>query len=134
MLLSVKEFLLGLDWIGPTEAAAAAEILYHGPFRGHTFYVGLDSGYTGAFCKRLLIDKGITCYARRIANGDAFLAVPTEQAAYAEWLLLSEGVPLKYHLYHEVRKDQPWAPVYCSCGEKNYRSYKPCRRCGASLA
>lgn len=92
------ELLSTFDWISPLKALA--ETVIHGV--GHTFYVDLDSGgWTGARCERLLKAKGMKVYGRCIAKGDAFFQVPKKQAEYAEYLLLSAGVPLKYHLFSE---------------------------------
>jgi len=93
--VAVLELLGYFDWISPL--VAMLQTIKHG--RGHAFYVGLDSGWTGAQCDRILKDAGITVYGRCIAKGDAFFQVPTAQAEWAEYLLLRAGVPLKYRLY-----------------------------------
>ena len=87
------------DWIAATRALC--ETMRHGPFSGHTFYVDLDSGCTGADCEDILGRYGIEIYARYIFEGDAFFTVSKEQAEAAEALLLQAGVPLKYHLFTE---------------------------------
>lgn len=91
------EFLAGFDWIGPL--IAFVEIGINGV--GHTFYVDLDGGWTGAQCEKILKSKGVKVYARCIANGDVFFQVPKKQAERAEYLLLTAGVSLKYHLFSE---------------------------------
>jgi hypothetical protein len=94
---NIFEFFSCFDWISP--AIAVAETIANGP--GHTFYVGLDSGFTGAQCESILKAKGVKVYGRCIANGDAFFQVGVRQAAWAEYLLLQAGAPLKYHLFSE---------------------------------
>ena len=91
------EFLSTFDWISPL--IALTETAIHG--HGWTFYVDLDSGWTGAQCERLLRRKGVKVYGRCVAKGDAFFQVPKKQAEYAEYLLLQAGAPLKYHLFSE---------------------------------
>ena len=93
------EFLSSSDWFTPMKGIF--EMIWHGPFGGHTFYIDLDSGYTGAKCVKLLRSHGIITYAECIAKGDAFWTVPKEQAEEAERILLQAGIPLKYHLFSE---------------------------------
>ena len=95
--MDVLEFLANFDWISPL--TALVETAIHG--HGWTFYLDLDSEWTGARCEKLLRSKGVKVYGRCIANGDAFFQVPKEQAEYAEYLLLKAGAPLKYHLFSE---------------------------------
>jgi hypothetical protein len=78
---------------------ALVETVIHG--HGWTFYLDLDSGWTGARCEKLLRSKGVKVYGRCIAKGDAFFQVPKKQAEWAEYLLLKAGAPLKYHLFSE---------------------------------
>jgi hypothetical protein len=93
------ELLSNFDWLTP--AWGIAETILRGPFAGHTFYISLDSGWSGAQCERILGDAGISVYARCIAEGDAFFTVSNDQAEQAERLLLRAGAPLKYHLFSE---------------------------------
>jgi len=95
--MDMLEFLANFDWISPL--TALVETAIHG--HGWTFYLDLDSGWTGARCERLLRSKGVKVYGRCIANGDAFFQVPEKQAEWAEYLLLKAGAPLKYHLFSE---------------------------------
>ena len=95
--MDVLEFLANFDWISPLTALTETAIYGH----GWTFYLDLDSGWTGARCEKLLKSKGVKVYGRCIANGDAFFQVPKKQAEWAEYLLLKAGVPLKYHLFSE---------------------------------
>ena len=95
--MDMLEFLANFDWISPL--IALTETAIHG--HGWTFYLDLDSGWTGARCEKLLRSKGVKVYGRCIANGDAFFQVPKKQAEYAEYLLLKAGAPLKYHLFSE---------------------------------
>jgi hypothetical protein len=91
------EFLANFGWISPL--IALTETAIHG--HGWTFYLDLNSGWTGARCEKLLRSKGVKVYGRCIAKGDAFFQVPKKQAEYAEYLLLKAGAPLKYHLFSE---------------------------------
>jgi hypothetical protein len=95
--MDIFEFLADFDWISPLIALMETAIYGH----GWTFYVDLDSGWTGARCEKLLKSKGVKVYGRCIANGDVFFQVPKKQAEWAEYLLLKAGVPLKYHLFSE---------------------------------
>ena len=94
--MSAFEFLGIFDWIiGPliyTLEMAVYDM-------GHTFYVGLDSGWSGAWCERLLKKYGVRVYGRRIGSDDIFFEVSKKQAKWAECVLLKAGVPLKYHLF-----------------------------------
>jgi hypothetical protein len=95
--MDIFRFLANFDWISPLIALTETAIYGH----GWTFYLDLDSGWTGARCEKLLRSKGVKVYGRCIANGDAFFQVPKKQAEYAEYLLLKAGAPLKYHLFSE---------------------------------
>jgi len=95
--MDIFEFLANFDWISPL--IALTETVIHG--YGWTFYLDLDSGWTGARCEKLLRSKGVKIYGRCIAKGDVFFQVPKGQAEYAEYLLLKAGAPLKYHLFSE---------------------------------
>jgi hypothetical protein len=95
--MDMFEFLANFDWISPL--IALTETAIHG--HGWTFYLDLDSGWTGARCKKLLRSKGVKVYGRCMTNGDAFFQVPRKQAEWAEYLLLKAGAPLKYHLFSE---------------------------------
>jgi hypothetical protein len=95
--MDVLESLANFDWISPLIALTETAIYGH----GWTFYLDLDSGWTGARCEKLLRSKGVKVYGRCIANGDAFFQVPKKQAEWAEYLLLKAGAPLKYHLFSE---------------------------------
>lgn len=100
--MSLLEILSCFDWISPT--IAATEHIRRGPLSGHTFYIDLESGWTGAQCERILKERGVSIYGRCIANGDAFFTVSKKQAEWAEYLLLKAGAPLKYHLFSERNK------------------------------
>ena len=95
--MDIFEFLANLDWVSPLIALVETAIYGH----GWTFYLDLDSGWTGARCEELLRSKGVKVYGRCIANGDTFFQVPKKQAEWAEYLLLKAGAPLKYHLFSE---------------------------------
>jgi len=98
------ELLANLDWIGATRALC--ETLRHGPFSGHTFYIDLDSGWSGAECEGILAEHGIGIYARCIAEGDAFFTVSNDQAEEAERLLLLEDVIAEGDAFFTVSNDQ----------------------------
>jgi len=95
--MDMFEFLANFDWVSPLIALVETAIYGH----GWTFYLDLDSGWTGARCEKLLRSKGVKVYSRCIANGDVFFQVPTKQAEWAEYLLLCAGAPLKYALFSE---------------------------------
>ena len=95
--MDMFELLANLEWISPLIALVETAIYGH----GWTFYLDLDSGWTGARCEKLLRSKGVKVYGRCIANGDVFFQVPTKQAEWAEYLLLRAGAPLKYALFSE---------------------------------
>jgi len=96
------EFLGCFDWISP--CIAILEGLANGdPFatKSWTFYVPLDSSWSGARIEGLLKRNGVKVWARIIHGGDLFFRVHKKQAEWAEYLLLRAGVPLKYRLYSE---------------------------------
>jgi len=99
--MSILEFLGNFDWISPL--IALGETAVYG--RGWAFFLGLDSGWTGAQCEKILKSKGVKVYGKCIAKGDAFFQVPTEQAEWAEYLLLREGAPLKYGLFSKKNRE-----------------------------
>lgn len=77
----------------------AAEMLLH-PF-DHTFYIDVQSGWSGAECERILEEHGISIYAPNIVEGDILFSVSRDRAEEAERLSLRAGAPLKYHLFSE---------------------------------
>jgi len=79
------------------------------------FYVPLDSDWCGAEISRLLKRHGVRSWAYGPANGELFFRVRATQAAWAQYLLLREGVPLNHGLFAEksaagARRD-PGAPA-----------------------
>ena len=98
--MDMFELLANFDWLSPLIALGETAVYGH----GWTFYLDLDSRWTGAQCEELLRSKGVKVYGRCIANGDAFFQVPEKQAEWAEYLLLRAGVPLKYHLFSEQNR------------------------------
>ena len=94
--------LFDLNWsMGGTRGLF--EIFQHGLLAGHTFYIGLASGWSGPQVEGLLNEQGIEVYGRAIVpeKGDFLFTVETEQAEEAERILLLAGVPLRYHLFSE---------------------------------
>lgn len=94
------EFLGCFDWISP--CIAILESIANGdPFgtKSWTFYVPLDSSWSGAQIEKLLKQNGVKIWARMIHGGDLFFRVHKKQAEWAEYLLLRAGIPLKYRLY-----------------------------------
>lgn len=94
--------LFDVSWSVGTKFALF-EVLERGLFAGHTFYIGLDSGWSGPQVEGLLNEQGIEIYGRGIVveKGDFLFSVETERAEEAERILLLAGVPLKYHLFSE---------------------------------
>ncbi len=94
--------LFDLHW-SAFSTTGPLEILEHGLLAGHTFYVGLDSGWSGPQCEGLLSEQSLEIYGRAIVpeKGDFLFTVETERAEEAERILLLAGVPLKYHLFSE---------------------------------
>lgn len=65
------------------------------------FFVPLDSGWNGADIAHLLKRHGISMWGYGFANGELFFRVRRSQAAWAQYLLLREGVPLQHRLFSE---------------------------------
>jgi len=100
--MNLLEFLGCFDWISP--CVAILEGIANGdPFgtKSWTFYVPLDSSWTGAQIEKLLRQHGVKIWARMIHAGDLFFRVRRRQAEWAEYVLLRAGVPLKYRLYSQ---------------------------------
>jgi hypothetical protein len=98
--MNLLEFLGCFDWISP--CIAILESIVNGDplgTRSWTFYVPLDSPWSGAQIERLLKQKGVKMWSRMIHGGDLFFRVHRKQAEWAEYVLLRAGVPLKYRLY-----------------------------------
>jgi len=96
------EFLGCFDWISPCIAILEG-IAKGDPFgiRSWTFYVPLDSSWSGAQIEKMLKRHGVKIWARMIHGGDLFFRVHKKQAEWAEYVLLRAGVPLKYRLYSQ---------------------------------
>ena len=100
--MNLLEFLGCFDWISP--CIAILEGIANGDPLGAkswTFYVPLDSSWSGAQIEKLLKQNGVKIWARMIHRGDLFFRVHKKQAEWAEYLLLRAGVPLNYRLYSE---------------------------------
>ena len=98
--MNLLEFLGCFDWISP--CIAILEGIANGDPLGTqswTFYVPLDSPWTGAQIEKLLKRHGVKIWARMIHGGDLFFRVHKRQTEWAEYVLLRAGVPLKYRLY-----------------------------------
>lgn len=89
--------ILNFDWMG--RGFGLFETVMKGPFAGHTFYISLNSGCTGARCEALLKEHDIGIYGCCIVQGDTLFTVEKDEAEEAERILLRSGVPLKYHLF-----------------------------------
>lgn len=71
------------------------------------FFVPLDSGWDGAAIARLLNRHGVKMWGYGFACGELFFRVRRNQAAWAQYLLLREGVPLQHRLFIEKAAQQP---------------------------
>jgi hypothetical protein len=65
------------------------------------FFVPLDSDWSGADIARLLKRHGVSMWGYGFANGELFFRVRRNQAAWAQYVLLREGVPLQHRLFSE---------------------------------
>lgn len=62
------------------------------------FFVPLNSGWNGKDIERLLSDHGVEMWGRGFGHGQLFFRVQKRKAAWAQYLLLREGVPLSNRL------------------------------------
>jgi len=61
----------------------------------YPFFVPLDRGWSGRQIQQLLADKGIKMWGWAFANSMLFFHVKRSQAAWAQYLMLHEGIPLQ---------------------------------------
>jgi hypothetical protein len=94
------EFLSIFDWITPTIGFVETFINDPTPLQTNswTFFVpydqSLQSGWNAMDIEQLLGQHGIKTWGGQITDGEFFLNVKREQAQWAEYLLLKNGVPL----------------------------------------
>lgn len=96
----IFEFLSIFDWITPT--IGFVETFVNDPTllqsNSWTFFVPYDqslkSGWNAVDIEHLLQQNGIKTWGGQITNGEFFLSVKSEQAQWAEYLLLRHGIPL----------------------------------------
>ncbi len=72
-----------------------------------TFYVSLDSGWSGREIERLLARYGIKLWGKGFAHGELFFRVRKDKAAWAQYLMLQAGIPLQHRLLGTPRGRQP---------------------------
>jgi hypothetical protein len=93
------EFLSIFDWITPT-VALIEDVTEGGPFNSDvwTFFVPNDRaigrGWSAARIEDLLAQHGIKTWGGLLHLGEYFFKVDLEQAAWAEYILTSRGVPI----------------------------------------
>lgn len=84
------DFVAGFDWITPCEMMLLDFI--NGP--AHHFQIPLDCGWTGHEVAMMLKGKGIGTWGM-FARGDVVVfSLRKVQAGYAQFLMLSQGVPI----------------------------------------
>jgi hypothetical protein len=71
------------------------------------FFVPLRSGWNGADIARLLKRHGVRMWGYGFANGELFFRVRRSQAAWAQYVLLREGVPLQHRLFSGKTASRP---------------------------
>jgi hypothetical protein len=83
-----------------------------------SFFVRLDSGWNGADIARLLKRHGIKMWGYGFANGELYFRVRRSQAAWAQYVLLREGVPLQHRLFSEKMAPAPQPGAYRTPGRR----------------
>ena len=63
----------------------------------HQFHVPMNRGWSGHSIQRLLAKYGIPMWGWSFANGEMFFRVKSKQAAWAQYVMLNDGVPLQGH-------------------------------------
>jgi hypothetical protein len=76
------------------------------------FFVPLHSGWDGAAIARLLSRHGVKMWGYGFAGGELFFRVRRSQAAWAQYVLLREGVPLQHRLFTEKATHEPQLGLY----------------------
>lgn len=100
------------DWEGAYQRAGILGLLTEA---GHSllgtntwpFFVPLDSSWSGADIQQLLSDHGVEMWGQDFANSELFFRVRKSKAAWAQYLLLREGVPLRHRLLAQESKRRP---------------------------
>ena len=64
-------------------------------FNSYQFYVSMNRGWSGHGINSLLTRHGIKMWGWTFANGEMFFRVKKKQAAWAQYVMLREGVPLQ---------------------------------------
>jgi hypothetical protein len=123
MMERTLEFLTNLYW--PLLLQVLAESLCHADWTGsylrdgilglgmeacrsvlginsYPFFVPLDCGWSGWQIRQLLANKGIKVWGWSFANSMLFFHVKRSQAAWAQYLMLHEGIPLQGPLLGET--------------------------------
>lgn len=94
-----------------------------------SFFVPVDSGWTVGEISQLLARHGITLFGAFRFKNELVFAVRIGQAAFAQWLLMREGVPLMHGLLADKsgRVAMPKIPeaANLSLGTAGEKSAKP---------
>jgi len=89
------------------------------------FFVPLDSGWNGADVAHLLKRHGIRMWGYGFANGELFFRVRKNQAAWAQYVLLREGVPLQHRLFSEKTASEPQPGGGRTPGQRSHQQKTP---------
>ncbi len=95
------DFLSIFDWITPTLGFVEDFINDPTPLqtRSWTFFIpyddALNAGWNGRDIEWLMKQYGIKTWGSQITNGDFFFCVSRNQAHWAEYLLLRNGIPVQ---------------------------------------
>lgn len=110
------EALAIFDWITPT-VALIEDVAEGGPFNldAWTFFVPYDQaigrGWSAAYIEDLLAQHGIKMRGGLVHLGEYFFKVDLNQAAWAEYVLSTHGIPLQ-------KKSQGAPPPRKKTGQK----------------
>jgi hypothetical protein len=94
------EVLSIFDWVTPT--IGLTETFVHDPTplqsNSWTFFIPYNtaqrSGWNERGIRAILDQNGISSWGSQITNGELFFSVGLDQAQWAEYLLLKQGVPI----------------------------------------
>jgi hypothetical protein len=99
VLLRFFELLSIFDWVSPT-IAIVEDIAEGGPLNldAWTFYIPYEKAVSKGWCavdiEKLLGQHGVKTWGGLTRFGEFLFCVKLEQAAWAEYLLASHGVPV----------------------------------------
>lgn len=90
MLDHIAEVGAGFDWITPL--ITIIQDFMCGPV--HRFAVPFGAGWSGKDVARLLEANGVTSWGYMVCYDNISLRVPLKQARTAQYVMLSEGIPI----------------------------------------